>query len=134
MLDTFKTLTVSQFEAALCTLNACIDRCPESSWHARVGNYVFSQVAFHTLFYADLYLGREEGSFRRQPFHAGNGHFFADYEALEDRAPRNRYERAGVKQYVQHCRRKLAEVIAAETAESFSGPSGFDWRKCSRAE
>src|SRR5688572_25174630 len=33
MVDTFKKLIANQFEAALCTLNTCIDRCPESSWN-----------------------------------------------------------------------------------------------------
>jgi hypothetical protein len=109
MLDTLKTLTLNQYEAALCTLNACIDRCPEPSWHARVGNLLFSQVAFHTL-------------------------IFTDYEEFADRPPRNRYERGWVKQYVEHCRRKAAEVVASETAETLAGPSGFEWRKFTRAE
>ena len=46
MLDTVKTLTRNQFDAALCTLNACIDRCPERAWHAPVGNLKFCQVGF----------------------------------------------------------------------------------------
>jgi hypothetical protein len=134
MLDTLKTLTLHQYEAALCTLNACIDRCPESSWHARVANYLFSQLAFHTLIFTDLYLGGGEESIGRQPFHVANAQVFADYEEFADRPPRNRYERAWVKQYLEHCRRKAAEVIASETAETLAGPSGFDWRKFTRAE
>ena len=35
MRDLFKQLLVNQFEAALCTLNACVDRCPD------VGNLAF---------------------------------------------------------------------------------------------
>jgi len=31
MLDIFKDLLVHQFEAALCTLNSCIDCCPETT-------------------------------------------------------------------------------------------------------
>jgi hypothetical protein len=38
MLETYKELLIHQFEAVLCTLNACIDPCPESGWNERVGN------------------------------------------------------------------------------------------------
>ncbi len=59
MIETFKELIVNQFEAAFCTLGACVDRCPDTSWHAPVAKLQFCQVAFHTLIFADLYLGRE---------------------------------------------------------------------------
>jgi hypothetical protein len=134
MLDTFKQLIANQFEAALCTLNTCIDRCPETAWDARVGNHAFCQVAFHALFYADLYLGPNEESFRRQPFHRGNEQFFGDYEEFEDRAPRALYDKAAIHRYVEHCRTKAAEVIASETADSLNARSGFERLKFSRAE
>ena len=78
MLDTVKELMAHQFEAALCTLNACIDRCPERFWKAPVGNLAFCQVAFHALFFADLYLGPNEESLRGQQFHRDNEHSFRD--------------------------------------------------------
>jgi hypothetical protein len=65
MLDTCKNLVANQYEAALCTLNACIDRCPENAWNKRVVNHKFCQIAFHTLFYADYYLGPSDDPFRR---------------------------------------------------------------------
>jgi DinB family protein len=134
MLAPFKQLLANQFEAALCTLNACIDRCPDGGWSARVGNYAFSQVAFHALFYADFYLGLDEASLRRQPFHRGNEHFFGRYEELEDRPPVTLYEKAQLKTYLAHCRSKATEVVAAETDESLAARSGFGWLKFSRAE
>jgi hypothetical protein len=134
MLDTFKELTVSQFEAALCTLNTCIDRCPQSAWQARVGNYAFSQVVFHTLLFTDLYLGADVASLRAQPFHVSNADFFANYEEFEDHVPRNLYERAPVKRYLEHCRQKVGEVIRGESEQTLGGPSGFEWRKFTRAE
>src|SRR3989454_1227733 len=73
MLDTFKELIANQFDGAFSMLNACIDKCPETVWNSRVANYLFCQVAFHTLFWADFYLGQDDnekgGEFRRQPFH-----------------------------------------------------------------
>jgi hypothetical protein len=132
--DVLKQLLVSQFHAALCTLGACIDRCPESLWIAPVGNLKFCQVAFHAVFFGDLYLGKDVKSLRLQPFHQANPQFFRDYEELEDRPQQLLYDKPGIQAYVQHVRRNANEVIAAETAESLSVKPGFDWLKFTRAE
>ena len=134
MLDTLKGMIANQYEASLCTLAACIDRCPDSSWDMLIGIYAFSQVAFHTLFFADFYLGAGATSLRDQAFHLENKAFFADYEQLECRAPVGRYERPPLQKYMRHCRKKAVDVIASETAESLRGDSGFDRRDFCRAE
>lgn len=134
MLQPVKSSLASQYEAAFCTLNLCIDRCPEAAWNAPVGTLRFCQAVFHTLFFADMYLGRDVESLRRQVFHTGNPGFFADYEELEDRVQRNTYDRATTSKYLGHCRAKASDTMASETAESLLGASGFDWRKCSRLE
>ncbi|TWT45413.1 DinB superfamily protein [Phycisphaerae bacterium RAS1] len=135
MSDPLKTLLAGQFNAALSTLNLCIERCPEAAWNAPVANLKFCQVALHTLIFADLYLGRDdELAFRRQPFHLAHADFFRDYEELEDRPQQLLYDRPTIQLYVRHCRSKLAEVIAAETAESLAAPCGLPRRTFSRAE
>ncbi len=134
MLETFKTLIAHQFEAALCTLNACVDRCADTAWNSRVANYKFCQVVFHTLFYTDLYLGQDEESLPRQSFHLNNGPFFGDYEEFEDRAPVRLYDKASIRIYLEHWRNKASAVIAAETAATLSARSGFKSRDFSRAE
>ena len=134
MLDTFKTLIANQFEAAFCTLNRCIERCPETAWNGRVVNLAFCQVVFHTLFYTDYYLGPNEESFRRQPFHRDNQSIFRDYEELEDRAPVLLYDKPSIMKYMEHCRRKASEVIARESSETLSARAGFERWTFSRAE
>lgn len=134
MLDLFRTTIKNQFEAALCTLNVCVDKCSDDAWNSCVARYAFCQVAFHMLFYADLYLGPDVESLARQPFHRENAKVFGDYEEFKDRAPESLYESAWIKTYLEHCRRKVAEVIAAETTETLSARCGFDWLKVSRAE
>jgi hypothetical protein len=134
MLETLKTLITNQFEAAASTLNACIDKCPEEAWNAPVANYKFCQVVFHTLFYTDYYLGISEEALRPQAFHRENAHVFRDYEELEPRPPVLLYERAWTKSYLQYCRKKCHEVIAAETAESLAAPTKFPRKAFSRAE
>jgi hypothetical protein len=134
MLDTFKDLLAHQYEAALCTLNECIDRCPETAWNAPVAQLAFCQVAFHALFFTDSYLGNSAGSLREQQFHHDHAHVFRDYEELEDRKQQLLYDRPFIKTYLGHCRRKSLQVIAAETAESLVASSGFDRLKFARAE
>ncbi len=134
MLDTFKELIANQFDAAFSMLTACIDKCTETVWNSRVGNYLFCQVAFHVLFWADFYLGQNEESFRQQRFHRANEHFFGDYEEFEDRAPVSLYDKASISAYLEHCRHKVSEVVAAETAETLGARSGFERRAFSRAE
>jgi hypothetical protein len=114
MLDTLKQLLARQLEAALCTLNACIDRCPDAAWNSPVANHRFCQVAFHTLFYADFYLGQNEEALRRQPFHRDYQRSFGDYEELQDREPESLYDKAFIKSYMEHCRKKASAVIASE--------------------
>ena len=134
MLDTCRELMANQYEAALCTLNACIDRCPEAAWDTPVANLAFCQVVFHTLFFTDYYLGREEHGFRDQPFHRDHPQFFRDYEELEDRKQQLLYDRPMIRAYLDHCRGKAAEVIAGETAETLGASCGFARRNVSRAE
>jgi hypothetical protein len=137
MLDTVKTLLVNQYEAALSMLKAAVDQCPDPAWNAPVANHRFSQIVFHTLYFTDLYLGREdEASFRRQPFHRQLARLFADlpadHEPLEDPTPRP-YDRASLLAYLEFCRRKVSDIVATETEETLNAPEIFG-REFSRAE
>jgi hypothetical protein len=134
MLDTLKDALAHQYEAALCTLNACVDSCPDTAWNAPVANLAYCQVAFHALFFTDLYLGPNVESLREQPFHRDNAQVFHDYEELEDRKQQILYDKQFIKSYLGHCRSKALQVIAAETAESLAARSGFEWLKFTRAE
>ena len=79
MFDTVRELIENQLEAAFCTLNSCINLCPEESWNEPVVNLKFCQVAFHTLFFADLYLEKSDDleTLRQQPFHQQAAFFFS---------------------------------------------------------
>jgi hypothetical protein len=134
MLDEFKRLIANQFAAAFRTLNACIDGCSDSAWNAPVANLAFCQVAFHTLFFADYYLGQNEDSLRRQPFHLHHPRFFRNYEELQDRKQELLYDKPSVQDYLEHCRSKACEVVASETAATLSARCGFPRKDFSRAE
>jgi len=134
MLATIKQVIAGQFDAALCTLSTSIDRCPDAAWKSKIANYEFSQVTFHTLIYADYYLGDGDETFRGQAFHLDNEGRFGDYEEFEDRVRVTLYERPFIQSYLAHCRSKATEVLTAETAESLSARSPFSWLPFTRAE
>lgn len=134
MIDIYTELIANQFEAAFCTLGACVDRCPDANWEAPVASLKFCQVAFHTLIFADLYLGRDVDSLRQQSFHREHEAVFADYEELEERVQQQVYDKPFIKAYLQHCRDKASSVIALETEETLSSRPGFEGRPYSRAE
>jgi len=136
MREILQELLAHQFEASLCTLHLAVTRCPEAKWDEPVGKLKFCQVAFHTLFCADVYLQAGEGreALRGQAFHVEHAGEFRDYEELEDREPVLVYGKPFVLEYLQFVRGKARETVGRESAEVLSGPSGFSWRKCSRAE
>jgi hypothetical protein len=137
MLETVKTLLANQYEAVLSMLKAAVDQCPDTLWHEQVASYPYDRVVFHTLFFTDLYLGFDHTSFLRQPFHLDNQALFAglslDVEPFEDPAPR-RHDKASLLAYLEFCRRKAAEAMAAETEETLTGPEPGPRPGFSRAE
>jgi len=136
MLETLKELLTHQYEASLSTLNLAIDGCPDANWNGCVAKWKFCQAAFHVVFFGDVYLQPSDNvdALKRQPFHVDHAAEFRDYEELEDRQQLQLYEKAFVLSYLHNVRRKAQETIAREPAEVLAGPSGFPWRKCSRAE
>lgn len=134
MLTLYKSLITDQFDAALAMLNECIKKCPDELWHEPVAKLKFCQVAFHALFYADVYLGTTLESLYAQPFHAEHASEFGDYEELKPQLQQATYEKPFIRAYLQHCRAKVKAIIGAETEESLANEPGFDWLQFSRAE
>ena len=134
MIDAFKQLIANQYEASFCTLALCAQRCPESHWNARIAKYPFSQVVFHTLFFADYYLGDDPESFIQQRFHVENPELFSDYEQLKDQEPQSVYSREQIELYGDFCRNKAAVTIGEESEEILCARTGFPRRDFSRSE
>jgi hypothetical protein len=127
MLELYKQIVVSQFEAVLAMLNTCISVCPPRHWEGKIANDTFRHVAYHTLFLADLYLSRSEADFQLRELHVRGGDERGD-------AASPGLAQAETLAYVPLVRQKLLVSIAAETEQSLAGPSGISWQKISRAE
>lgn len=129
-----RSALLGQYRAALETLEQCIGMCDEDTWSAPHPDTAVNQVVFHTLFFADLYLGFGESGFRDQPFHRDNPQLFQDYEDFEDRVQRNFYSREGCRAYLEYCYSKVNTTLEGEDAAVLSGDCGFPYRKLTRIE
>jgi hypothetical protein len=127
MLDFLATILTGQFEAALCMMNQCVQACQGQHWEGKIANDTFRQVAYHTLFFVDLYLSPDENAFELRDLNHRGG---------DERGPTLSagLSRDETLNYLAICRQKMVETLAAETKQSLEGPSGFSWRKFSRGE
>ena len=74
MIEYVKTILTGQFEAALCMMDHCIRACPPEHWEGKIANGTFRWVAYHTLFWVDMYLSPgDEDAFVLRDFHHRGG-------------------------------------------------------------
>jgi hypothetical protein len=127
MIDTYKQITLGQFEAALAMLKRCVERCPEELWESKVAELTVRQVAYHTLFFVDFYLTASEDVFELRDLHHLGG---------DEREPliSPGLGREATLEYLAICHEKLHMTMAGESEVSLCGSSGFAWCKFTRAE
>lgn len=127
MLDLFKLALTTQYEAALSMLNHCLEACPPEHWEGKIAQGTFRWVAYHTLFFTDLYLSANNEAFIRRDLHERGG---------DERGPEAcvGLSKEDALVYVPLCREKMLVCVTGETAESLAGPSGFSWYDVTRGE
>ena len=132
----WKTAILRQFGAALDMLGNALRDCPdelwgESLWEDRSmppGLSDFWYLAYHTLFWLDLYLsGQVEGFAPPAPF---------TLDELEPAGvlPPTVYTRAELQSYLAHCRQKCQATIEALTDEEARRLCRFGWGEVPFAE
>lgn len=128
MIDYVRNILTGQFEAALSMMDHCIRACPPEHWEGKIANGSFRWVAYHTLFWLDLYLSPgDENAFVLRDLHARGGD-----ERQPGASPGLGKEETLA--YVAICREKILQILAAETAESLQGPSILSRRNITRGE
>ncbi|MFH2114412.1 MAG: DinB family protein [Spirochaetota bacterium] len=110
-----RTALAAQLGAALDTLVYCVEQCPEDQWQESHGDYPFSQVVFHTLFFCDFYLSGSMSDFKNQAYHTDRPGFFGDYEELENRKPCKLYKRGDIVEYLGFCKAKAYSFLVASS-------------------
>jgi hypothetical protein len=128
MIEYVRRILAGQFEASLCMLNQCVRACPPDHWEGKIANQTFRVLAYHTLFFTDLYLSPNEQVFTLRDLHLRGG------DERLDTGPSPGLPRDETLGYVAICRQKAVETLASETREVLEGVSGFSWIPTSRGE
>jgi hypothetical protein len=125
-----------QFGATISMLEKALRACPDELWDGRISANrsqqpeaeAFWYVAYHTLFWLDLYLsGAVEGFTPPAPFNLDE----LDPAGL---LPERMYSRHELLTYLEHCRRKCQATLETLTNEQFSRLCRFNWGEVSFAE
>src|SRR5258706_588115 len=124
-----KTMMWQQFGAAIDMFDDAISLCPDHLWTAvlwkdsddvQYGQVWF--VAYHTLFWLDLYLsGYSDGFAPPAPF-------------IRGKLPEKPYTKDQIRTYLDHCRRKCQSTIETLTDEQARRRCTFDWVEASFLE
>lgn len=117
-----KTGIWQQFGAAIDTLDNAIHLCPDHLWTAALwedledpayGQFWF--IAYHTLFWLDLFLtGTPEGFAPPPPF-------------IRGKLPEAPYTKAEIQEYLRQCRQKCHATLQALTDEQAYQVCVFRW-------
>lgn len=125
-----------QIAAALEMLENSLNACPDEHWHGRLWNLPterpdlsqFWYIAFHALFWLDLYLsGAVEGFTPPAPF---------GLEELDPAGllPERPYTRGELLVYLEHDRAKCRDILQNLTGEGASRTCKLPWGEISYAE
>ncbi|HYJ79720.1 MAG TPA: DinB family protein, partial [Longimicrobiaceae bacterium] len=118
---TFKNLVWAQLGAAIDMLGNAIEACPEELWGDRTRQPEFWYVAYHTLFFLDLYpSGSVDGFAPPPPFTLSE----LDPTGV---LPERVYTKDELRSYLEHCRGKVRSTIEALTEEKARERAIFDW-------
>lgn len=124
----FKEAAWSQFGAAIEMLENAIRSCPEEVWLDDLRPTPYWYLAFHTLFWLDLYLsGSSEGFRPPQPF-------TLDEMMPDGESPTKPYSQAEILAYLEHGRRKCFRVVDELTEARARQRCRFGWGEASFAE
>lgn len=107
-------------------MHHCIKVCPADRWEGKIANATFRQVAYHTLFFVDLYLSPNADAFKLRDLH---------HEGGDERGPTlsRGLNQEQTLEYLEICRQKAIDTLASESRQILQGPCGFP-RKLSRGE
>ncbi len=124
------TMIGRQFAAAIQMLRLAIEACPEKLWDDRSEGSPFWHLAYHALFFTDLYLSRDEKSFQSRTFHEDKAHFLpGDYQDFAGivGTPERAFTREQLLEHADLCLGKCQETFEALTEERALERCGFWW-------
>jgi hypothetical protein len=134
---TMRSILASQYHAALAMLRDPIDRCPEDLWLDTTHRNAFWQIAYHTLFFTHLYMGKDRAAFRSWAEHQADVQqedgFASDTDDASGRPMiPSPYTKNQVLAYWAFCDAMVDPFVAA--VDLRSPESGFYWYTESKLE
>ncbi len=128
MIDFWRSAIRQQFHAAIDMLANAIHACPDFVWSGEPPR-AFWYIAFHTLFFLDLYLSPVDEDQFRPPAPFGLAELSDKIGVAEPAHTKD--ELLG---YLEHCQKKLDAVMAGVTEAWVASPCPFDYRAMSNGE
>lgn len=123
----------SQYHATLLTLREVIEKCPDKMWDDPTDSAPFWRVAYHTLYFAHLYLQQDQESFKPWARHRDEAQYISSVPR-EGRPPKKcePFSRGELLEYCDEC---SGMIEAGVDALDLSAPQcGFPWYKMSTLE
>ena len=130
MSDYWNEVIRRQFVASIEMLRNAIQSCPDNLWDDRKEGTPAWHIAYHTLFFCDLYLSENEKSFQAPKFHVDKYHFLpGDYKEFGGvvTTPDQSISKQLLLGYADHCIKKCNEVFQSLTEEVARRRCGFWW-------
>jgi hypothetical protein len=130
MKDPWQSMISRQLAASIQMIRQAIDSCPEALWCDAADGTPFWHVAYHALFFIDLYLSENEKAFKAMEFHVPKAQFLpGDYREYGGivATPEQPIPKDKLRAYADHCLAKCAETVEKVTDERALERCGFWW-------
>jgi hypothetical protein len=122
-----RTALKHQYAAAIITLEQIISDCPPSLWTDASSTNPFWQIAYHALYYTDLYLEQRVDDYQNYKIYR------EEHYRFDPNLPNLRpYTSTELVEYCQFCREKAERVLDKMDLEQ--ADSGFPWYRMSKLE
>jgi hypothetical protein len=118
----------SQYHAALKTLRLAVEQCPDDRWNMPAdGLAAFWRVAYHTLFFAHVYLQQDESLFRPWAKHQQDVQSLGPIPSDQDRQPEpcQPYTKGDILEYLGVCDGMVDNAVDALDLDA--PQCGFPW-------
>ena len=103
-------------------LRQCIERCPDDLWASGKNPRYFWRIAYHALFYTDLYMGQTEDAYKPWRKHVESA-----TELYDEQPPMEPYTKAESLEYLDQLMARVPTV--ADSLDLESEDTGFHWYK-----
>jgi hypothetical protein len=120
----------SQYHAGLAMLHEAIERCPDDVWESEEHKNAFWQVAYHVLYFTDLYLRPSLAAFRPWAGHQGSvQHEDGIAGAADPKSPLPLIPSPYTKEQTLAYWRIVDAMVdgAVDALDLWSAESGFHW-------